>query len=187
METGISTIKDLIEVIVWIVGAVSLAFAAGSLFYTARTYRLNESQFNFTVIVSCTERFQQIMAELKSKEDGKRFGAVRRYVDLCNEELFYFSNKYLPDEVVDEWLEGMVFYLPHLDPKGQNLNPHCLQEIVEHDLLDDYPRIKRAFSVNRHYDLSAQHDMELLIAHVKRKIELLPTMRNELYREEHNF
>jgi hypothetical protein len=41
-------------------------------------------------------------------------------VDLCNEELFYFVEGYLPQEVIREWLTGMVLYLPHYDYASRN-------------------------------------------------------------------
>jgi hypothetical protein len=39
-------------------------------------------------------------------------GVVRQYLDLCNEELFYFQNRYLPTEVEVEWLDGMLEFIP---------------------------------------------------------------------------
>ncbi len=149
MKLGIESVKDIIEVLAWIVGAGSLAFAT-------YTYRLNRSQFNFAVMTSCVDRFQRIIAQLKYGNDQEREQALRQYIDLCNEELFYFQNRYLPDEVIDEWLEGMIGYLPCFDGKGENLNPGCLPGIIEQDLLADYPRIRKAFTVGKPYKVTKE-------------------------------
>lgn len=165
METGIDNLKDLIEVVVWIISAGSLAFAA-------YTYHLSKKQFNFAVITSCTDRFQKIMGQLKSEDEGERLRATKQYVDLCNEELFYFKNRYLPDEVIDEWIEGMIYYLPHLeDGKNVNQGSDHLVEIIEKNLLEDYPRIRNAFIVDRKYNLSDESDRRDLVRSVKRRLK----------------
>ena len=165
MQLGIENLKDLIEVIAWIVGAASLAFSA-------YTYRLNKSQFNFAVITSCTERFQRIMTALKSSDGDERLRAIKQYIDLCNEELFYFKNKYLPQEVIDEWIDGMIFYLPHFKD-GENVNPSSdyIPEIIESNLLEDYPRIRRAFIVKKEYDLTSESERAELVRAVKKNLK----------------
>ena len=164
MKTGIENLKDLIEVIAWIVGATSLAFAA-------YTYRLNKNQFNFAVITSCTERFQRIMVQLKSSNGDERLRAIKQYIDLCNEEMFYFKSKYLPEEVINEWIDGMVFYLPHFI-EGHNVNPSSdyIPEIIEPKLLEDYPRIRQAYNVNKVYNLTSESERAELVQTVKRNL-----------------
>jgi len=164
MELGIKTFKDLIEVIVWIVGAASLAVAAYS-------YLLNRNQFNFSVITSCTERFQRIMFQMKLSDGTEKEMALKQYIDLCNEELFYFKNKYLPDEVIYEWIEGMIYYLPHyLNSKNVNLE-ETAKEIDKANLLDGYSRIKNAFTVDREYNLEHIQERERLISLIRRNIK----------------
>jgi hypothetical protein len=165
MDTGMKSVKDWIEVIAWIIGAGSLAF-------TAYTYYLNKKQLSFSVIISCTERFQAIMATLKSSAGEGRLSAIKQYVDLCNEELFYFKNKYLPDEVVDEWLDGMVYYLPHFNGNEDvNQNPDCLKEISKENLLADYPRVKDAFTVNAVYKVESKSERRRLIERIKKNLK----------------
>jgi hypothetical protein len=165
METGIENLKDLIEVIAWIVGAASLAFAA-------YTYRLNKNQLDFAVITSCTERFQRITTALKSSNGDEKLREIKQYIDLCNEELFYFKNGYLPQEVIDEWIDGMVFYLPHFKD-GENINPSSdyISEIIQLNLLEDYPRIRRAFIVKKKYDLTSESERAELVRVVKRNLK----------------
>jgi hypothetical protein len=163
MKSGIESVKDVIEISVWIVGAGALAFAA-------ITYRLNRSQFNFAVMTSCVDRYQTIITQLKYGKDQEKVIALGQYIDLCNEELFYFEKKYLPGAVIDEWLEGMVNYLPYFNEKGDNLIPGCLPEIIGQNLLSDYPRIKRTFTVPRDYDLSEEVEGKELIAQIKKNL-----------------
>jgi hypothetical protein len=164
MKCGIDSFKDLIELISWVVGAISLAVAAF-------TYSLGKSHFNFAVITNCVERFQLIITRLRSANGEERIDALKRYVDLCNEELFYFKNKYIPEEVIDEWLEGMIYYLP-LYSKSYNvyIKSAYAPDIVDHDLLKDYPRIKRSFSVYKKYDLSSESDRKSLIKEIKHNL-----------------
>lgn len=107
-------------------------------------------------------------------------GAAKRYVDLCNEEIFYFKHNYLPNEIVDEWLEGMIYYLPHLTEDGQNLNEDdsCLRQIHNESLLDDYPRLTHAFTVSRMYDLGRKPDREALIRSIRQRLELQEKSKN---------
>jgi hypothetical protein len=161
MKIGINNLKDLIEVVAWLVGAGSLAF-------TAYTYYLNKKQFNFAVIISCTERFQKIMAQLKSANEEERKRAVKQYVDLCHEELFYFRHDYLPDEIIDEWIDGMIYYLPYfVNGENKNQGSDYLKEIEESELLEEYPKLREAFSVEDIYDLTDKNQREKLVRAIK--------------------
>ena len=165
METGINNLKDFIEVLVWIVGAGSLAFAA-------YTYYLSKKQLNFAVIISCTERFQRIMAQLKSTDEEERTRAVKQYVDLCHEELFYFRHKYLPDEIIDEWLDGMIYYLPHyVGDNNENQNPDYLREIEDLNLSEEYPKLKEVLSVKQAYNVTDKTQRKELVRAVKRNLK----------------
>ncbi len=145
METGINNLKDLLEILVWLIGAFSLIYASYS-------YKTSQKQLNFAVIVSCTERFQKIMPQLKSKDEGEKQRAIKAYVDLCNEELFYFKHNYLPEEIVNEWIDGMIYYLPHFR-NGKNINnsEYCLEEI-DAAMLEEYPQIKKVFEIDEDFE-----------------------------------
>src|SRR5262245_45309122 len=163
MKWGIESVKDVIEVIAWI-------FGVGALVIAAITYPLNRRQFRFAVMTSCIDRYQKVITQLKYGKDQDKAIALGQYIDLCNEELFYFQKKYLPGAVIDEWLEGMVNYLPYFNEKGDNLNLGCLPEIIGQNLLADYPRIKRTFTVPRDYDLSKEIEEKELIAQLKKNL-----------------
>jgi hypothetical protein len=161
MKLGIESLKDLVELISWIVGAVSLAIAT-------YTYRVSRNQFNFSVITNCVERYQSIMAKLRTSPPDERLNVLQRYIDLCNEELFYFKNRYIPEEVVDEWIDGMLSFLP-VKVKSENtyINTSYAPEIIEKDLLKDYPRIKKTFTVYRKLDLTIAAERVELLREIK--------------------
>jgi hypothetical protein len=163
MKWGIDSFKDGVELVSWIVGAIALGVATF-------TYYLNRHQFRFAVMTNCIDRYQKLIAQLNYGKSQDKNIALGQYIDLCNEELFYFQKKYLPTPVVDEWLEGMVNYLPLFNVKGDNLNSRCIPEILEKDLLADYPRIKRTFTVSRDYDLSKESEEKELIAQLKKNL-----------------
>ena len=168
MDTGIQNLKDLIEVTAWIVGATSLAFAA-------YTYRLNRNQFNFSVITDCTKRYQAIMPALRSSDKEQRLSAIRQYIDLCNEELFYFKNRYIPEEVIDEWLDGMILSIPYFcNGKNTNNSDTYFFEIVQLDMLRAYPRITHAFNMDREYDISCRKERSELIRAIKKNLKNHP-------------
>ena len=150
---------------------IALLLSLMSLFATALALQLSRKQLNFSAITSCTARFQAALPELRSSDVSVKIAAVRRYVDLCNEQAFYIKHKYVPDEIADEWLEGMIYYLPHFkNDENVNIDESCLGEIVEHGLLNDYPRLKNALTVSRTFDLGRFAERRALVKLVKRHL-----------------
>lgn len=70
----------------------------------------------------------------------------RRYLDLCNDEMFYFQHRYLPDEVAREWIDGMFSILPLLRPQGEVVDGH---QDRSHwlELLAEFPRLVHALTL----------------------------------------
>lgn len=69
-------------------------------------------------MISCIDRYQQLLPALN--RSSSRVGsalqesdrdAIRAYLDLSNEELFYFKARYLPRAVAIEWTEGILAVL----------------------------------------------------------------------------
>jgi hypothetical protein len=143
MRWGIESYKDIFELLSY--SAIIFAFV---------TYVLTQRQFRFTVMIRCIERFQRMLPELNRLEDvideKERQRITSLYIDLCEEELFYFSKGYLPKEVMDEWLEGMLNYLPFFNSDGKLLNEKHTLKVVHNDpLLNGYPRIRKCFGHSR--------------------------------------
>lgn len=156
------TITTITSNVVTTLGLVGVA----AFFYSKRR---NLIQFQFSVMLSCVERFQKLFPELLGKE--KDIWRIREYIDLANEELFYFQRGYIPKEVIVEWLDGMLLYLPvyvlgSALPVNYELLPY--PEIHDQKLLAGYPRLKKAFKIE-----SALLSKELggkLTGELKRKV-----------------
>ena len=133
MEWGIEDMKDLLEVgsfIATIIGGIAILAAV-------RSYSISRKQLNFTALESCIKRYRDQFLDLDRHAPKSQ---VLRYIDLVNEELFYFEHNYLPVDVAEEWIDGMIEHLPIFDPTGKVLNPdHCIPVIVEAGLLDPIP------------------------------------------------
>jgi hypothetical protein len=155
MSLGFTTIKDILDTVILFLGAVGI-------FVGLVSYFTSEKQFRFGVIISLTERFQRIFVHFKSNNSKEKKLAIQQYVDLCNEELFYFKQGYVPDEVAYEWIDGMINLLPCFDLNGKNLNQDCLPGAV--DLVRDYPRLKKIFTFEK-----IPGERKDLIKEIKRK------------------
>jgi hypothetical protein len=168
METGINSLKDILQLIIGFIGVGSLAF-------TAYSYHLSKKQFNFAVIINCTERFQKILPLLESEDQAELEKAIGLYIDLCNEQLFYFENKYLPKEIIEEWTDGMLDYLPYFDENGNNINKNLLSEKIEtHKSFDKNPRLRKTFTASNKTKKLVLRDEQFkkkFISNVKENLE----------------
>jgi hypothetical protein len=146
--------------------------AAVAILVAALSYIITRKQFNFGVITSCTTRWQQIMPEvIRSKADRSKV-VEERYVDLCNEELFYCKEGYVPKVVVREWLNGMVDYLPHYHGELRDkILKKAFDEMVDPKLLDSYPRVKEIFSMDRPYNVNEETEREVLIKNLLKNMK----------------
>lgn len=75
--------------------------------------------------------FQSTMGKLISDfraliDENARIKSENRlkYLDLINEQTFYFRHGYIPFDVAIEWLDGMLEYLPMIQ-KNKIMNLHC--------------------------------------------------------------
>ncbi len=73
-------------------------------------HRQSQNQFKFTVMLSCIDRFQQLSPLLRG--DNEDLSRLKKYVDLTNEEFFYFQREYIPKEVIVEWMDSIVDFFP---------------------------------------------------------------------------
>ncbi len=158
MPWGIDTVKDLVGLVSSLAIIISVV-----------AYFLSKKQFQFNVMVKCIDRFQVLLPSLESidqKQPEERTRIMRQYIDLCEEELFYFEKGYLPKDIRGEWIEGMLNYLP-LYEKGKIdklLNDdYKLKEIEKNSLLDGYPRIHRCFGYKEQKRTSANKELVKLI------------------------
>lgn len=163
---GISTIKDLAEFVAYVVAILSILAAVF-------TYIFSRKQFEHNVMISCIERFQQIIPDLESDDPQKKINAVPRYLDLCNEELFYFKNKYVPKEVEKEWLDGMISYLPIFINELECLSKGPLSDVITPFMLQNYPRIRKTFISGSLINLEDPKARAELIKQISKRVNKL--------------
>ncbi|MDX6271186.1 MAG: hypothetical protein QOD28_2409 [Acidobacteriota bacterium] len=165
MAPELQLTRDILEVIIGVFGlAVGVA--------AFRELRLNKNQFSFAVITTCKERYQALLPLIKAKDIEERHQALSKFVDLCSDMLFYVKSGYVPEEIADEWIGSMMYHLPHIDLEGNNLNPGKVAvEIAELGLLNEYPRIRKAFRISETFDLSNEMTRVGLIVRVKANIQ----------------
>ena len=123
----------------------------GFIFY----YRFNQKQFQYTVMISCIDRFQKLLPELHQKENNS---VIRQYVDLTNEEFFYFQYGYIPKHVIVEWMDGIIDCIPIYkvnESEPLNKSPKLFNDIHEKNILDEYNRLKIAFTIKGDYDFNS--------------------------------
>jgi hypothetical protein len=147
----------------------------------AAAYVVHRRQLNFNMVMECNQRFQEILVDLEAEDGAPRNQAKKRYVDLCNEQLFYFSKGYLPREVIEEWLDGMIDYLPLFDSATGEVRPDH-PGIVELNLLEGYPRIRTIFTVDASYGLASRDQRMALVRRIGNTVRPEP-IRLVLWRD----
>lgn len=149
MPSGINSWMDLIEVVSFlatVIGGIAILFAV-------RDYSTNRKQLNLSALESCITRYREQFIHLNHASQEP---LVVAYIDLVNEELFYFQNDFLPKVVAQEWIDGMIDMIPLYDSAGNILNQgYCIPVIHQRKLLDQYRfrRVKRAFTIRHSLDL----------------------------------
>jgi hypothetical protein len=93
-----------------ILANIVTSFGILSLIGLLIAYRQTQNQFKFTVMLSCIDRFQQLIPVVRN--DDQDIERLKKYIDLTNEELFYFQRHYIPKEVMIEWLDSICDLVP---------------------------------------------------------------------------
>jgi hypothetical protein len=113
---------------------------------------INRKQLYLSTITKCISDFRNLQGLNKDTID--KF-ILWKYIDLTNEELFYFKHDYLPRNVAVEWVDGIIDYIPIKNNKDEVLNKdNCIKELLEKhkEYLSGFPRIINAFSIKEQYD-----------------------------------
>jgi hypothetical protein len=131
-----------------------------SLVFVVLQIRINRQQLYLSTISKCIDDFRRLEDLTRSTADKS---LVRKYVDLVNEELFYFQHNYIPNDVAREWIDGMIDYMPIKDVKGIILNEeYCLRELAINgeEYLTNYPRVEYVFIVRKSYDFALAYSKD---------------------------
>jgi hypothetical protein len=132
-----------------IVGIANVIVALGVVVAITQI-NINRKQLHFVIIARCIEEFRKLG---NLKNDSVSENTIRKYLDLVNEELFYFQHDYLPKELALEWLDGMIDYISITDQEGNLLNTeNCIPGLAHNDAyLESFPRLKETFIVRQKF------------------------------------
>lgn len=119
-----------------------------------------KKQLNFDVVSNCMVRFQGLL----ENESGK-IKHLKKYADLCNEQLFYIQNRYIKKEIALEWIDGMSDFLPLYKNnnfnENINNNSQCLFNGENLNLINGYDRITHTFNISENVDFELNNgDLE---------------------------
>ncbi|MCR5886676.1 hypothetical protein LRS06_02575 [Hymenobacter sp. J193] len=146
------TLLQLLEALSYI----ATILGAGGLLFALRSWQSSRDSLHHQVIINCTSRFQELSPKLAQLPLANE--ALQQYLELCNEELFYFESNFLPQPIIDEWLDGMLSFICLRRKDGSyfqlvattsssvpDLSPPFS---AEHQLLlENYPRLDYAFQL----------------------------------------
>jgi hypothetical protein len=144
-NVNFESVKSVVETVALVAGSLSLIVASVA-------YVLSRKSLQFTVMIACIERFQELLPNLDIDTADQR--DVLRYLDLCNEELFYFKRKYLRKDVALEWIEGMVRFLPLLNEATKLPWPSQTYLSGSKELIYRFPRVEFVFSTPAEPDVA---------------------------------
>jgi len=99
-------------------------------------------------MLSCQDRFQQLFP--LERGDDVDLTRLKKYVDLTNEEFFYFQRAYIPKEVIVEWMDSIVDFFPIYVGGSDvpvNYAKMRFRQIHDEKMLEGYPRLKKAFTL----------------------------------------
>jgi len=167
----LSTISSFLADIATIIALLGIVYA----------YFFSRKQIHFSTIEKCINDYRQLYHKYEDQYDNPKF--LGQYLDLVNEELFYIEKGYLPKEVSEEWIDGMIDYLPFFNKSelvvSRKFNEFHISENVKSRLYS-YPRILKFITVKEEVDfekiflpLSDEDLIEIRSSERKKLIKLL--------------
>jgi len=104
----------------------------------------SQKQLHFATMSRCIDIYREKYSSLSCDSEKKQ---CIEFVDFINEELFYLENRFVPDKVAMEWIDGMIDLVPIII-NDKIINKHiCLQKILEDNTFEKYRRVKNAFNL----------------------------------------
>ena len=139
--------------------------AFGSIIWGFYSYTVNKKQLYGTTMSRCIDIYREQF--IPSKLAGHEHLASD-YIDFVNEELFYFEKKFIPKDIMIEWMDGMLNHVP-IFKEGKIMNgTYCFYKITEDDL-SDYPRVRKAFNIKKKYDFDTIYSTDYTQREKRRK------------------
>lgn len=98
------------------------------------TIYIARKQLFLSTISKCIDEFRKVVYD-KTTCDEER---TKKYIELCNEQLLYIRNNYIPFDIAVEWIDGMIDYLPVINKDREILNLENIKDKDEYfDFLED--------------------------------------------------
>lgn len=116
-----------------ILSVIAIIISIGSVIVT---WRIDVRQRQLSFFSEYTKRHQDIMIHLNGDESNKE-AFHRLYFDLCSEEFYLHTNKYIPKDIWNRWVYGMKLTVKANDIKGA-----WIKDEVHYD---KYPEFKKFF------------------------------------------
>ena len=145
-----------IEILNLIISAI-MAFA---IVFAGIQININRKQLYLSTITKCVSDFRNLGEINRQTTDSL---IINRYIDLTNEELFYFQHNYIPKIIMKEWIDGMIDFIPITNKKGQILNKkYCIEFIADQRsiIFQNFPRIQNAFEINKTFNVELIYSTE---------------------------
>ena len=145
--------------------------------FAVRAFVINKKLLYLSTINNCVNQFRQTPS---IKKDSTDIDSIANYIDLVNMELFYFQYNYLPKEICDEWLDGIINVMSLFDKHGNVLNSEYVNASLVNNhaqLLANFPRIRKVLTV------SAKYDINLLYSQNVENTRYRQTLRRKLILE----
>lgn len=167
------------QIVSIILNIILIAIAA----FATKQILINQKQLHIATISSCVAGYRLLGGLKKTTNDNVVLG---KYIDLTNEELFYFQHDYLPLEVSKEWIDGMIDFMPITNAESEIINKeYCLKYFVDYrdEMFKSYPRIKHAFELEsgRSYDIDLiynDHKLKRKLRINERKVLIEEILKN---------
>lgn len=142
MHCSTNILKDILEIAYYIFAIIGSL----SIIVFILSYSKSRKDLNHNILTGCNKRYQDILKQDPDWENPKSH-ILQQYLDLCSDELFYQDKKYIGDNIINDWLDGMISYLPHLID-GENYNKKCKWFELERnkDIYQNYNRVITTFS-----------------------------------------
>ncbi len=115
------------------------------------SYIIEKKNLNFTAVQHCIKVYKENYQNIGVNDIDK----IKQYTSFINEELFYFEKKYLPYSIADEWLDGLIDFVPVFNSSGTFVNEMKALPNVVHEVMDGKmpSRIRRIFTIRGDYNV----------------------------------
>ncbi len=111
----------------------------------------------------CLDKYYAIMFDKSGLVNTNSDIWLQQYYELVNEQMFYFQVKYLPMDVIIEWMDGILdnVIIRKFRNGPEAINKRAELESIKNSAKQDiFPRLKSAFTIKSGIDYTPAFDKE---------------------------